>query len=47
MKKKMPKENWRRKSGYDCFKLLRDEGAGFKNDTNKIKIFTKTEKKRI
>ncbi|WP_336717186.1 bifunctional phosphopantothenoylcysteine decarboxylase/phosphopantothenate--cysteine ligase CoaBC [Chryseobacterium mucoviscidosis] len=23
---------------------LRDEGAGFKNDTNKIKIFTKTEK---
>ena len=22
---------------------LRDEGAGFKNDTNKIKIFTKTE----
>lgn len=24
---------------------LRDEGAGFKNDTNKIKILTKTEKK--
>jgi len=24
---------------------LRDEGAGFKNDTNKIKIFTRTEKK--
>ena len=23
---------------------LRDEGAGFKQDTNKIKIFTKTEK---
>ncbi|RXM38673.1 bifunctional phosphopantothenoylcysteine decarboxylase/phosphopantothenate--cysteine ligase CoaBC [Chryseobacterium sp. CH21] len=26
---------------------LRDEGAGFKNDTNKIKIFTKTEKKEF
>lgn len=26
---------------------LRDEGAGFKNDTNKIKIFTKTEKKKF
>lgn len=26
---------------------LRDEGAGFKNDTNKIKIFTRTEKKEF
>lgn len=26
---------------------LRDEGAGFKNDTNKIKIFTKTEMKEF
>lgn len=26
---------------------LRDEGAGFKNDTNKIRIFTKTEKKEF
>lgn len=26
---------------------LRDEGAGFKNDTNKIKIFTKTEKREF
>lgn len=26
---------------------LRDEGAGFKNDTNKIKIFTNTEKKEF
>ncbi|SHE66616.1 bifunctional phosphopantothenoylcysteine decarboxylase/phosphopantothenate--cysteine ligase CoaBC [Chryseobacterium takakiae] len=26
---------------------LRDEGAGFKNDTNKIKIFTSTEKKEF
>jgi phosphopantothenoylcysteine decarboxylase/phosphopantothenate--cysteine ligase len=26
---------------------LRDEGAGFKNDTNKIKIFTKTDKKEF
>lgn len=26
---------------------LRDEGAGFKNDTNKIKIFTPTEKKEF
>lgn len=26
---------------------LRDNGAGFKNDTNKIKIFTKTEKKEF
>ncbi|MDR6372873.1 phosphopantothenoylcysteine decarboxylase/phosphopantothenate--cysteine ligase [Chryseobacterium bernardetii] len=26
---------------------LRDEGAGFKNDTNKIKIFTKTGKKEF
>lgn len=26
---------------------LRDEGAGFKNDTNKIKIFTKKEKKEF
>jgi len=26
---------------------LRDEGAGFKNDTNKIKIFTKAEKKEF
>lgn len=26
---------------------LRDEGAGFKNDTNKIKIFTKTEKQEF
>ncbi|KQT22161.1 phosphopantothenoylcysteine decarboxylase [Chryseobacterium sp. Leaf404] len=26
---------------------LRDAGAGFKNDTNKIKIFTKTEKKEF
>ncbi len=26
---------------------LRDEGAGFKNDTNKIKIFTQTEKKEF
>lgn len=26
---------------------LRDEGAGFKNDTNKIKIFTTTEKKEF
>jgi len=26
---------------------LRDKGAGFKNDTNKIKIFTKTEKKEF
>ncbi|WP_326981696.1 bifunctional phosphopantothenoylcysteine decarboxylase/phosphopantothenate--cysteine ligase CoaBC [Chryseobacterium sp. MYb264] len=26
---------------------LRDSGAGFKNDTNKIKIFTKTEKKEF
>lgn len=26
---------------------LRDEGAGFKKDTNKIKIFTKTEKKEF
>lgn len=26
---------------------LRDEGAGFRNDTNKIKIFTKTEKKEF
>lgn len=26
---------------------LRDEGAGFKNDTNKIKMFTKTEKKEF
>ncbi|MBU4538948.1 MAG: bifunctional phosphopantothenoylcysteine decarboxylase/phosphopantothenate--cysteine ligase CoaBC [Weeksellaceae bacterium] len=26
---------------------LRDEGAGFKNDTNKIKIFTKTELKEF
>ncbi|WP_426476405.1 bifunctional phosphopantothenoylcysteine decarboxylase/phosphopantothenate--cysteine ligase CoaBC [Chryseobacterium sp. CBSDS_008] len=26
---------------------LRDEGAGFKNDTNKIKILTKTEKKEF
>ena len=26
---------------------LREEGAGFKNDTNKIKIFTKTEMKEF
>ena len=26
---------------------LRDEGAGFKNDTNKIKIFTKTDRKEF
>jgi Phosphopantothenoylcysteine synthetase/decarboxylase len=26
---------------------LRDEGAGFKNDTNKIKIFTKTRLKEF
>ena len=26
---------------------LRDEGAGFKNDTNKIKIFTRTKKKEF
>ncbi len=26
---------------------LRDEGAGFKNDTNKIKIFTRTEKREF
>ncbi|ROH98783.1 bifunctional phosphopantothenoylcysteine decarboxylase/phosphopantothenate--cysteine ligase CoaBC [Chryseobacterium sp. G0240] len=26
---------------------LRDEGAGFKNDTNKIKIFTRTDKKEF
>lgn len=26
---------------------LRDEGAGFKNDTNKIKIFTRTERKEF
>ncbi len=26
---------------------LRDEGAGFKNDTNKIKIFTQTEKREF
>lgn len=26
---------------------LRDEGAGFKNDTNKIKIFTQTERKEF
>ena len=26
---------------------LRDEGAGFKNDTNKIKIFTKSERKEF
>ncbi|WP_312074930.1 bifunctional phosphopantothenoylcysteine decarboxylase/phosphopantothenate--cysteine ligase CoaBC [Chryseobacterium sp.] len=26
---------------------LRDEGAGFKNDTNKIKIFTQTDKKEF
>lgn len=26
---------------------LRDEGAGFRNDTNKIKIFTRTEKKEF
>ncbi len=26
---------------------LRDEGAGFKNDTNKIKIFTKTERREF
>ncbi|WP_419869477.1 bifunctional phosphopantothenoylcysteine decarboxylase/phosphopantothenate--cysteine ligase CoaBC [Chryseobacterium sp. CT-SW4] len=26
---------------------LRDEGAGFRNDTNKIKIFTKTDKKEF
>ena len=26
---------------------LRDEGAGFKNDTNKIKIFTKNDRKEF
>ena len=26
---------------------LRDEGAGFKNDTNKIRIFTKTERREF
>ena len=26
---------------------LRDTGAGFKNDTNKIRIFTQTEKKEF
>ncbi|MGZ5285073.1 MAG: phosphopantothenoylcysteine decarboxylase domain-containing protein, partial [Kaistella sp.] len=26
---------------------LRDEGAGFKSDTNKIKIFTKTDRKEF
>ncbi len=48
MKKKMPRGKLREKN-LDMIVLnsLKDEGAGFQKDTNKIKILTQTEQKEF